>query len=222
MVTEQQHTDDTGAPQGGDELQKKIDEFLADLATRMALLQKLSGHTPVCFPLTPAPGFPPFWGRHADATMAQSTPQRASEAGATNATSPGVTGNDLSSNNEDIIEPLGVVEALELVEFNPTVEPEGKWTPPQPVLAYLKKHFTKSLDQAELNKVVKEFPKPQCSFLETPMLDDQVRDHLKKKWKDPHFGAEKTLYRLQGSVLNLTGPLTGLWTDLTRRSAKRK
>ena len=42
------------------------------------------------------------------------------------------------------------------------------------------------------------------------MLDDQVRDHLKKKGKDPH----KTLYRLQGSVLNLTGPLTGLWTDL--------
>jgi len=91
MATEQQHTDDTGAPQGGDELQKKIDEFLADPATRTALLQKLSGHTPtqdsrtrdgaaqfpyptlsgtsvgsgwpvfpMPFPLTPAPGFPPF------------------------------------------------------------------------------------------------------------------------------------------------------------------
>ena len=61
----------------------------------------------------------------------------------------------------------GDAEALELVEFNPTVELEGEWTPPQPVLAYLQKHFTKSLDQAELDKIVKEFPKPQCSFLET-------------------------------------------------------
>ena len=39
--------------------------------------------------------------------MAQSTPQRASEADATDATSPGATGNDLSPNNDDIIEPLG-------------------------------------------------------------------------------------------------------------------
>jgi len=112
-------------------------------------------------------------------------------------------------------------EALELVEFNPTVEPEGEWTPTQPVLAYLKKDFTKSLDHTELDKVVKEFPKPQCSFLETPILDDQVRDHLKKKGKDPYFGAD----RLYGSVLNLTGPLTGLWTDLldtNQRSAERR
>ena len=52
MATEQQHTDDTGAPQGGDKLQKKIDEFLADPATRTALLQKLSGHTPAQDPGT--------------------------------------------------------------------------------------------------------------------------------------------------------------------------
>ena len=152
--------------------------------------------------------------------MAQSTPQHANEPDTTDATSPGATGNDLSPNDEDIIEPLGDVEALELVEFNPTVEPEGEWIPPQPVLAYLKKHFTKSLDQAELDKVVKEFSKPQCSFLETPMLKNQVRDHLKKKGKDPHFGVEKTLYGLQGSVLNLTGPLTGLWTDLLDTNQK--
>ena len=49
---EQQHTDDAGAPQDGDELQKKINEFLADPATRMALLQKLSGHTPTQDPGT--------------------------------------------------------------------------------------------------------------------------------------------------------------------------
>ena len=43
---------------------------------------------------------------------------------------------------------------------------------------------------------MKEFPKPQYKALDILTLDEQVRDHLKKKGKDPHFGPENTLYKL--------------------------
>ena len=43
-----------------------------------------------------------------------------------------------------------------------------------------------------------------------------MEEQLSKKGKDPHFGAEKTLYRLQEQLLEVTGPLTCLWSDLTR------
>ena len=49
-----------------------------------------------------------------------------------------------------------------------------------------------------------------------------MRDHLKRKGKDPHFGSEKTLYKLQGQVLDLAGPLTCLWADLLNADAKVK
>jgi len=49
------------------------------------------------------------------------------------------------------------------------------------------------------------------------MLDEQVRDHQKNKGKEPHFGSEKTLYKLQDQVLDLTGPLTCLWADTEAR-----
>ena len=106
-------------------------------------------------------------------------------------------------------------EALELVEFDPTVESEGDWVPPQPILTFLEKHFSKSLIPEEQDKILKDFPKPQCKSLEVPTLDEQVRDHLKKKRKEPHFGSEKTLYKPR-----LHGPLTCLWADLLDAMAK--
>ena len=186
MATEQSQNDDPGAPQSTEESQKKIDELLADPATRAALLQKLlsppaplqdpgtrdgavpfpystlSGTSassgwpvfPVPFPLTPAPGFPPFWSRHADATGGQSTPQRTNESNATvsDIAENGSSGlqSSVPPEEEDIIEPLGDAEALELVEFDPTVESECDWIPPQPILAFLEKHFTKAQLQGNL------------------------------------------------------------------------
>ena len=54
------------------------------------------------------------------------------------------------------------------------------------------------------------------------MLVEPVRDHLKRKGKEPHFGSEKTLYKLQGQVLDLPGSLTSLWADLLIVDAKVK
>ena len=67
------------------------------------------------------------------------------------------------------------------------------------------KHFTRCLSTEEQDAILKDFPKPECQASELPILDEQVRDHLKKKGKDSHFGSEKTLYKLQSQVLDLTG-----------------
>jgi len=44
----------------------------------------------------------------------------------------------------------------------------------------------------------------------------EVEEQLSKRGKDPHFGAEKTLFKLQEQLLEVKGPLTCLWSDLTR------
>lgn len=52
------------------------------------------------------------------------------------------------------------------------------------------KHFNSSLTEPN---IVKDFSKPK---IKTPTLDDQFKDHLKRKGKDPHFGDEKSLYKI--------------------------
>ena len=43
--------------------------------------------------------------------------------------------------------------------------------------------------------------------MSAPKLDEQVKDQLKRKGKDPHLGAEKSLYKIQEQLLNVAGPL---------------
>lgn len=45
-----------------------------------------------------------------------------------------------------------------------------------------------------------------------------MKDQLKSKGKDPHQGAEKSLYKIQDQLLDVTGPLTCLWADLLQRA----
>ena len=67
---------------------------------------------------------------------------------------------------------------------------------------------------------MKDFPKPDCGVLTAPKLDEQVKEHLKMKGKDPHFGSEKSLYKLQAQLVNVAGPLTCLWADLLNKEAR--
>jgi len=67
---------------------------------------------------------------------------------------------------------------------------------------------------------MRDFPKPCSKSLEVPKLDDQVKEHIKGKGKDPHYGQEKSLYKLQEAVLDVSGPLMCLWSDLLREEAK--
>ena len=44
-----------------------------------------------------------------------------------------------------------------------------------------------------------------------------MKEQLKGKGKDAHWGAEKPLYKIQGQLLDVSGPLTCLWADLKRK-----
>ena len=124
-----------------------------------------------------------------------------------------------SQDIEDHIDLLSDTEALDLVEFDPSVEPEDAWPPPKAMETFLDKHFNRSLSDSERKAIMKDFPKPSSKALEVPRLDEQVKDHLKGKGKDPHFGSEKTLFKLQESLLDVAGPLTCLWGDLLNKEA---
>lgn len=107
-------------------------------------------------------------------------------------------------------------EALDLVEFDPSVEPEDAWQPPKQMDSFLESHLT----TAERKAIMKDFPKPGCKSLEVPKLDDQVKEHIKGKGKDPHYGQEKSLFKLQEALLDVSGPLTCLSADLLNETAK--
>ena len=121
----------------------------------------------------------------------------------------------------NIVNLLDEAEALELVEFDPTVTPKSTcmWEPQKPIVSFLEKHFNKSLSEDERESIMKDFPKPDYDVLTAPKLDEQVKEHLKMKGKDPHFGSEKSLYKLQEQMLDVAGPLTCIWADLLNKEA---
>jgi len=52
------------------------------------------------------------------------------------------------------------------------VESKENWILPQPILAFLEKHFGKGLAPGELDSIVEDFSKPQCKL---PTLDEQAK-----------------------------------------------
>ena len=61
---------------------------------------------------------------------------------------------------------------------------------------------------------MKDVPKPNCHVMSAPKLDEQVKDQLKRKGKDPHFD------KIQDQLVDVAGPLTCLWADLLNKEAK--
>ena len=175
---------------------------------------------PYPYPPAPFPGYPPFTSQGtADARQSRGTGSRPlrDEPGPSGlATSGGMT---VTDDDEDAIELLDEAEALELVEFDPCVEPKDSWQAPTSITSFLDKHFNKALSEEERSAIMKDFPKPVCKVLSAPKLDEQVKDQLKKKGKDPHFGSEKSLFKLQEQLLDVAGPLTCLWADLLNKEA---
>lgn len=45
-------------------------------------------------------------------------------------------------------------------------------------------------------------------------------EQLKSKGKDPYFGAERNLYKIQEQLLEVTGPLVSLWVELLQPDAE--
>ncbi len=122
------------------------------------------------------------------------------------------------SDLEDQVNLLDEAESLELVEFDPSVNSGMAWEPHQCLSSFLQKHFNRSLSDSEREAIMKEFPKPDSVALSVPKLDDQIKDHLKAKGKDPHFGSEKTLFKIQEFILDMAGPFTCLWAELLEKN----
>ena len=102
----------------------------------------------------------------------------------------------LRTEDEDFVDLLDEEEALELVEFDPKVEAKDTWPPPKSMKTFLEKYFNKSLSEEEREAILKDFPKPDTKAVLTPKLDEQVKEQLKKRGKDPYFGAEKSLFKI--------------------------
>ena len=72
----------------------------------------------------------------------------------------------------------------------------------------------------ERNKILQDFLKPSCKVLTASKLDDEVKTQIKKAGKDPHFGAERSLYNVQQQILEMAGLLTCLWADMSDQNAR--
>lgn len=125
----------------------------------------------------------------------------------------------LEEEGEDVVDLLDETEALELVEFDPKVNPKDTWEPPQAIATFLERHFNRSLSNEEREAIMKDFPRPNCDAVVTPKMDDEVKEQLRQKGKDAFFGSEKTLYRVQEQLLDTAGPLSCLWADLLNKDA---
>ena len=75
-------------------------------------------------------------------------------------TQPGPSG--LQNNDDSPIDVEVADSTLETLEFDPKVDSEEEWVPPQPMLAFLEKHFTMCLSTEEREAILKDFPKPEC------------------------------------------------------------
>ena len=88
------------------------------------------------------------------------------------------------------------------------------------MVSFLKKNFNRCLPDSEKDEILSDFPKPNIPVLIAPKLDKDVEEQLRSKGKDPYFGQEKVLYRLQETLLDVSCPLMCLRTDLKNPRAK--
>ena len=116
----------------------------------------------------------------------------------------------------------GDTETQEFEEFDPSTDPDGTWEPPSMMLAYLERHFNRCLTDKDKKNILTEFPKPDCSALVAPKLDGLVKEQLSRKGKDPQFGPERTLYKVQEQLLEVAGPLTCLWAEILNPEVQLK
>lgn len=64
-------------------------------------------------------------------------------------------GSDEETEDGDVVQLLNQAEALELVEFDPTVDPKDAWKSPQTIQTFLEKHFNLSLSEEERSAIMK-------------------------------------------------------------------
>lgn len=113
-------------------------------------------------------------------------------------------------------------EALDFVDFNPTINDDNMWDAGEVINAFLEKHFNQVITSEEREAIMNDFPKPSCQALVTPKLDEDMKKQIKKAGKDPDFGAERSLFKLHLQLLDMAGPLTCLWAELSNKGTQVK
>ena len=93
------------------------------------------------------------------------------------------------------------------------METPSTWDPTKGMLNFLKKHFNRCLTDDKRTSILADYPKPNTPVLQAPRLDDDVKEQFKKKGKDPHFGQEQVLFKLQDSLLEVSGPVSLVKSD---------
>ena len=174
------------------------------------------------FPFAP---FPPFWGPVNQSVAATVTSREHVQPLLGSASSQGqpgsssVQGQVEEDKDEDVVDLLDDAKSLELVQFDPMVGDDNAWEAREAITTFLEKHFSRIITPEEQEAIVKDFPKPACQVLQVPRLDYEI----KKAGKDPHFGAERSLYKLQDQFLDMAGPLTcHVWADMMNKNAEVK
>ena len=183
---------------------------------------------PMQFPF--ATPFSPFWGPWT--AGAAPTGQTLPAAGSTSslgqpgsASSQGQVKGEYDSNVVDLLDDE---EALDFANFDPMINDDNAWDAGEVINAFLEKHFNRVITpeerEAMMNDfpnpscqalaIMNDFPKPSCQALVAPKLDEDMKKQIKKAGKDPHFGAERSLFKLQLQLLDMAGgPLTCLWAE---------
>jgi len=130
---------------------------------------------------------------------------------------------DEEREDDDRVLLLDEEEAQEFAAvFDPTVSDNSTWDAGETINTFLKKHFNREVTDDEREAIMQDFLKPYYQVLNIPKLDGEIKKQIRKTGKDPHYGAERTLYDLQGQLLDMTGLLTCLWADLSSKNAEVK
>ena len=87
-------------------------------------------------------------------------------------------------------------------------------------ISFLEKTFQQTPFRFRERGTKKNFLKLNCKALTVPKLDQEVKEQLKWKSKDPFIGGEKSLYKIQEQLFDGTGSLMCLWSDLLNKEAK--
>ena len=174
---------------------------------------------PLQYPFAPFPASP-FWGPVPPSPWGTSTSNpHTSPGSAWTSGQPGSSctqGQEAGGDDheEDVIDLLDDAEALELVQYDPSVQDENAWEASETINTFLEKHFLHPLASDERERIKKDFPRPACPALAVPKLDEEIKEQIKKAGKNPHFGSEKFLFKFQEQLLEIAGPLTCLWMDM--------
>ena len=102
------------------------------------------------------------------------------------------------------------------------MQDENAWEAGEVINTFLEKHFLHPLAPEERETIKTYFPKPASSALAVPKLDDDIKEQIKKAGENPHFGAERSLFKLQEQILEMAGSLMCLWADILSQKATVK